>query len=246
MRKRFDLAYLVYPQNRLVRIAKLARISTIVGVRGGKVDHFLDYSVEERFDEHAILGLNRRLLGEIGGISSLDETRIELPTLDTNSIAGQFLEQIQGEFVAIMPGASHPNKVWPKERFEDICLRLRDKGVSTVTLGGPSESWVGMADFDLSGKLGVLESGVILRASKALVTNDTGLMHLGGAVGTKVVGIFGALTPVTHYPPGTQNRLIFKSCSCERRSINNCSRSCIDAISADEVWRELSEVLDES
>ena len=112
----------------------------------------------------------------------------------------------------------------------------------TVAMGGPGEDWGDLADLDVSGKLSVLEGAKLLQGARLLVTNDTGLMHLAGAVGTPVVGVYGALTPVTHFPPGDGLWLYCKPCKCPMRDLDICTRDCIDSTSLEEVWAAVEEI----
>lgn len=244
LKNRFDLAYFVYPQNRFLKLAKIAKISTIAGVRGGKFDKYLDISVEVKADEHAILDVNWRLMRELGWPTSGPETTVNLDGVVVPEEFSAKLNSLALGYVALMPGASNPKKQWPMERFRGIAQRLKDKGLMTVAMGGPGEDWGDLADLDVSGKLSILEGAKLLQGARLLVTNDTGLMHLAGAVGTPVVGVYGALTPVTHLPPGDGHWLFCKPCACPMRDLDICTRDCIDSTTLEEVWAAVEEILE--
>ncbi len=241
---RFDLGFFAYPQNKILRLAKLAGVKVLVGPKGGKVDGWLDGGTEEIGVEHAVVGFNRRLMGVLGKEVSGEETAIVIPRAAVDRV-----DQLPGGlpmgFVAVMAGASHKSKAWPASRFGSIVENLADLGIPSVVMGGPGDGGHGWGDMDLAGKLTVLESAEVLRRARCLVTNDTGLMHLAGAVGTPVVGIYGALTPVTHSPPGEGHRLFWKDCPCGVRNVDSCTRACLDGTTVAEVWVAVREVLGE-
>ena len=57
---------------------------------------------------------------------------------------------------------------------------------------------------NLAGKTTIVEACRIIAAAKAVVANDSGLMHLAGYCGTPVVGIFGSTSPTWTRPLGTR------------------------------------------
>jgi heptosyltransferase-2 len=57
---------------------------------------------------------------------------------------------------------------------------------------------------NLTGKTTVVEACRIIAGAKAVVANDSGLMHLAGYCGTPVVGIFGSTSPTWTRPLGTK------------------------------------------
>jgi len=71
----------------------------------------------------------------------------------------------------------------------------------------------------------------ILSAADLLVTNDTGIMHVGGAVGAPVLSLFGPTDPYQWAPIGPVHRFI-------RAEDGN-----IDTIPIDEVLKHAREML---
>jgi heptosyltransferase-2 len=107
--------------------------------------------------------------------------------------------------VVMAPGAAYGGaKRWPSEHFADVATKLvRDRGVQCVLVGsavdGATTGWVralvpeharaGIVDIAGSTTLDTL-AGVMALAS-ACVSNDSGAMHLAGAVGVPLVALFG-------------------------------------------------------
>ncbi len=65
------------------------------------------------------------------------------------------------------------------------------------------------------GKLSLLETAALLKQCAALVSNDSGLMHLGVAVGTPTFGIFGLTSPAREIIPAANMFAITKGLACE-------------------------------
>jgi heptosyltransferase II len=113
--------------------------------------------------------------------------------------------------VVIAPGAAYGRaKQWPPERFAELAAALwRDRGLATVVVGAGGDA-VASAEVraalaalpggrpalaalvDLVGRTDLATLAAVLERATAVVANDSGAMHLAGAVGTPVVAIFGA------------------------------------------------------
>jgi lipopolysaccharide heptosyltransferase II len=111
-------------------------------------------------------------------------------------------------FVVFAPGAAYGRaKQWLPERFVELArLILHDRGWSVVLVGSgvdraacediaarvPQRGSRLNRVIDLSGKTDLASLAGVLALSHAVVSNDSGAMHLAGAVGAKLVAIFGA------------------------------------------------------
>jgi heptosyltransferase-2 len=103
--------------------------------------------------------------------------------------------------VAINPGATYGSaKRWYPERFAAVADSLAEEwGARVVVVGSAAEAPLageieaaarrGVAN--LAGKTTVREMMALLSLSSFLVTNDSGPMHIGAALGVPLVAIFG-------------------------------------------------------
>ena len=98
--------------------------------------------------------------------------------------------------VCFQLGASDRDKRWPEERFAQLAKMLIEKyGARIVLLGVESEATLGKkfeefapgAAVHLFGKTSIAQVAAILERSRALVTNDTGTMHIAAAVRCPIV-----------------------------------------------------------
>lgn len=119
--------------------------------------------------------------------------------------------------VGLFPGAGHPSRRWPLERFVELANRLvREDAVRIVLFAGPEER--GMIKemrtlfprstiiFD---RLTVPQLAAALARLSAFVTNDTGPMHIATAVGTSVVALLARPTPNSFIPIEDRHRIIY-------------------------------------
>jgi heptosyltransferase II len=114
-----------------------------------------------------------------------------------------------GAIVAIGIGSSEPYKQWGAERFAALVAGLIASGwPSVVLVGGRAEA--GLAN-EVIARLGeharcmrlaigwdLCELAALFAASAFYVGNDTGVMNLAAAVGTRSYGLFGATPPLRH------------------------------------------------
>lgn len=109
-------------------------------------------------------------------------------------------------FVAVAPGSIQPHKRWPEGRFKQLIEAIlnRYSDVDVVIIGTPSDHDLGQRlkmtspkrIHNIAGICSILQSAALLARVHLLVGNDGGAMHLGDAMGCKVVSI----VPGIEYP----------------------------------------------
>lgn len=101
--------------------------------------------------------------------------------------------------VAIFLGGRGPKR-WAPDRFRAIAESVRDGGRAAVVFAGPAEqetveSFRGMDRVRVAEPMGLREFAATIRACSAVVTSDTGPMHVAVAAGVPTVEIFTASEP---------------------------------------------------
>ncbi len=120
--------------------------------------------------------------------------------------------EAETSIVAIAPGAAHATKRWPIEHWRVLVDRSVKDGSAVVIVGGPNDATLGAALSDGSrgrvanaaGILGLQASGALLRRARALVSGDTGVMHMATGVGTPVLALFGPTVEAFGFFPYTR------------------------------------------
>ncbi len=72
----------------------------------------------------------------------------------------------------------------------------------------------GVPIVNLCGKVSLDEVQWLIARCHVFVSNDTGTMHMAGALGTEVVALFGPTSPASFHPPGESFRIVQGHASC--------------------------------
>lgn len=113
----------------------------------------------------------------------------------------------RGAYVVFVPGAEYgPAKRWPAGHFAELARQLAEP---VAVLGSAKEAALGQDIAQASGRAEVRnlagattldEAMALIAAARAVVTNDTGLMHVAAALDVSQVALFGSSSPL-HTPP---------------------------------------------
>lgn len=143
--------------------------------------------------------------------------------------------------VGLFPGAGHPSRRWPLERFADLASRLaRNDRLHTLLFIGPEEraqsreiraAFAERTTTSVEG-LDIPQLASALARLGVLVSNDTGPVHIAAAVGTPVVTLVGRPTPDGYEPVGERHRTIF-SRSIERITVEEVYAAARAALTAE-------------
>ena len=260
-RGRFNIAILFQNAFAAAATAFLAGVPMRVGYatdrRGGLLTSALRVPVwkDERHESFYYLNLVAELEQTLFGSSSVIHSE---PVFDLTvsprrkEAARRLLEQSgcgTGQPVAILcPGSVNSRaKRWPAERYAKLSDRFSDAGVDVVLVGSPGELEVshevsaraGHKPIVLTGKTTVADVVALISIADLLVTNDTGPAHIGAALGTPTLVIFGPTNPLTTYPRSPHAELIRQPPDCAPCMLRDCpiDHRCMTSISVDEVFR---------
>lgn len=120
--------------------------------------------------------------------------------------------------IAMAPGAEGPGKRWPAGRYAELAKRLISRGKQVWVFGSTKERGLGeqienvagAGVVNLAGRTQLEDVVDLMSLAETVVTNDSGLMHVAAAVGTKVVVIYGASSP-DYTPPLTDKAAILRA-----------------------------------
>ena len=174
------------------------------------------------------------------------------------------LKALRRPVVGINPGAAYgSSKRWHPARFAEVAYRvISELQGSAIIFGGPSETAIaeeielefnklsGHPDLNpslitrhsllnLAGRTELRELISMISECDLLVTNDSGPMHIGYAVRTPVVAIFGSTSPVHTGPVGKKDIAIKKNLDCSPCFERECRRrdlKCMEMITSSEVF----------
>src|SRR5262249_44640997 len=90
----------------------------------------------------------------------------------------------------IQPFTSGAHKNWPLEKFRELGLVWKNRGLQVVFGGGPGEREalepIRQAGFPVSAGAPLLTSAGLMQLSSVVIGGDTGLLHLAVALGKRV------------------------------------------------------------
>ena len=155
--------------------------------------------------------------------------------------------------VGLNAGAEYgPAKRWLADRFAKVAqLVSQEIDCRWVLFGGPGdvetarviEDQLRAAGFDpgsilnLAGKTSLLELCTLIRCCAVLLTNDTGPMHLAGALGTPVVAVFGSTSPELTGPLGDRDIVVRQPVECSPCFLRECPIDfrCMERVTVEQV-----------
>ncbi len=123
--------------------------------------------------------------------------------------AERFGIDLTAPLLALCPGAEYgPAKRWPARHFARLARTYHDRGWRVLALGGPRDQEVAGAIGTLSegacanltGQTTLLEAVDLLALATAVVSNDSGLMHVAASLHKPMAAVFGSSDP-RHTPP---------------------------------------------
>jgi heptosyltransferase-2 len=256
-REKFDVAVLFQNAFDAAWIAWRARIPQRIGyARYGRsvlLTHAIPVPQEGEIPAHEAydyLELLRRA-GWLEGLPQVTEISITVTeearrnALERLAAAGADKNAIR---IALASGAAYGSaKCWEPERYAAVADQLIASFDSEVILfGAPQESETaarivaamrGRAR-NLVGATAVGDLPALLSNCDLFIGNDSGAMHVAGAVGVPVIGIFGSTDPQGTRPMTARFTLIREPVDCSPCFLRKCpiDHRCMTRISAERVF----------
>lgn len=186
---------------------------------------------------------------------------LHIPIRDADAKkAEEILLPIHGKpFIAINPGAKSHVKRWDAEKFAALSDLLKEKmGYEIVVIGQAEDkgvrdkviSCMRTKPLDLLEKTNIRELSVIIRKSALLITNDSGPLHVGSAVGANILAFFGP-TDEKKYGPVTvaKSRVLRKKLECSPCEVAQCVNlknkyECLKSITVEEAFEAARGILE--
>lgn len=189
-----------------------------------------------------------RPLGIHGSDSSLE---LQIDPHNIQKVQQKLVHNPDRPLIAICPfGNCRPQKSWTIENCSEL-VKLLAPMADLYLIGGKAEQSRLEKINSLSGGLAMVWAGnlsmgeliAFVKLLDLLVTVDTGPMHIAGAVGTKIVALFGPTEPTSCGPRGKDDVVIRHYPGCEpcRKPIE-CDR-CMRDIQAEEVYSEVLKLI---
>lgn len=103
-------------------------------------------------------------------------------------------------YIGVVIGGKHNTKILPVERVIEMCRLIK---LPVVLLGGPEDKERGkqivlaedVLAYNACGSFNLMQSASLVKQAAAIVTNDTGLMHIAAAFQKPIVSVWGNTIP---------------------------------------------------
>jgi len=211
----------------VVNLRKAARTAAAARAIGGKRRWGFDVgksswahtdTIRYRTDIH-IADLYVAFVRALGG--GTDHRGLELYITEDERAAVDRIAALPERFAVLAPGAGYPEKYWSDENWAALAEWIRGElSLPVVFTGSAGESAMmqriiqrmrGRA-VDLSGKLTLRQTAVVIQKALFAVAVDSAAMHMASAMKTPVAALFGPTNPVHWgpYPNGRANRVVSK------------------------------------
>ena len=189
-------------------------------------------------------------------INQLDIAHIPVPAL---SIQTEKVQSVLNEFgladekpvLALCPGAEYgPAKQWPARHYAALAQEKISQGWQIWIFGSQKDHNIAeqinhilqQQAVNLCGKTQLAQAIDLMSLSQAVVSNDSGLMHMGAALGVPVVGIYGSSDPDFTPPLGdncTTETLNLECSPCFKRSCPLGHTHCLENLEPKQVLQAL-------
>jgi lipopolysaccharide heptosyltransferase I len=257
-RERYDIVIDLQGLLRSALMAFACRAGVRAGFENAREGAPLFYSVRVKVPDRDMHAVDRyMLLPAMLGIRDTDTT-FNLATGQQHLEQARKLLSEAGitegtPFVAVAPSARWVTKRWDPASFADVSRELYSRfKVRSVYVGTAEDrsvmqgvdGWVPAGSAEIFGRTGIKTLSAVFKLANAVLTNDSGPMHIAAAAGTPTVALFGPTDPKRTGPYGEGHRVLTSDVECAPCFSRGCSDvRCLSGINPGDVLKALTEVL---
>ena len=134
--------------------------------------------------------------------------QLQVSESEKMQVTGAFNLSSERQIIGFCPGAEFgPAKRWPHYHYAELAKQLIDEGYQVVLFGSAKDRDAGNEILaalsveqqawcrNLAGETQLEQAVVLLSTCKAVVTNDSGLMHVAAALNRPLVALYGPSSP---------------------------------------------------
>lgn len=212
--------------------------------------------LNERFPKSRLPRLVDRYAALAGDLSGpTPEPRLTSTVAQQRAARAALGLAVDANPVMFCPGAEYgPAKRWPTHHFAQLARRITENAASAGCpiwiVGGPKDRPIGeeiarLADgaaLNLAGRTTLEQAIDLIAGARAVVSNDSGLMHVAAALGRPLIALYGSSSP-TYTPPlsahATTLSLGLECSPCFRRKCPLKHLRCFEDLSPEQVLATL-------
>lgn len=263
--EKFDTAIVPHRSVRSALLVRLAGIPRRIGFDTSAGSFLFNRLTVYRQNDHEI-ERNLHLLETLGSPAGQKVLPEIYPDQQDRDIVLGWLTEMpnppQSPFITLAPGSVWNTKRWPAAYWSELADRLNQLGYRVVLVGSKQDKFLAeeiraTAKSELLNAMGeftLRQSAELIRRAALLICNDSAPTHIGVAVRTPVLTIFGPTVPAFgFYPYGEKDRVAeLSGLSCRPCSIHGGARcplghfDCMLKLSVESVFRIAREMLNEN
>jgi heptosyltransferase-2 len=166
--------------------------------------------------------------------------RLTVPSADIDAaLSALGLARPSAKLLALCPGAEYGEaKRWPAESFADVARDRLARGGAVWLFGSSGDRDMAEAVraasdprcVNLAGRTDLAQAIALLALADAVVTNDSGLMHVAAALGRRVVAVFGSSSPAMTPPMAQDARALWLALPCSPCYQRTCPLGHLDCL----------------
>lgn len=163
-------------------------------------------------------------------------------------------------YIALIISGTYRTKRLPTDKVAQLCRQI---SLPIVLIGGKCEKTVsedikkltGDHVLNLTGQTTINESACLMRDSKLVLTNDTGMMHIAAAFGKKILSFWGNTVPkfgMSPYLPHAASRMLqvhnLHCRPCSKLGFEKCPHQhfrCMNDLDMEEAVKWINENLED-
>ena len=247
----FDAALLLPNSMHAALVSSRAGIAERWGYRTSWRSRLLTRAIPPPSGVHQV-AYYQHLVQALGFPNGAVEPRIAVPA-DVAAAGARLLADAGWDratpLAASAPGAAYGGaKRWPAASFAELVDAFAADGVRTALVGSAADA-ANVAEvvsrvrnrgavMNLAGRTDLPALAGVLSHCRALVTNDSGAMHLAAAVGVSVTAVFGPTDERATRPLGSAHAVITRDVWCRPCMLRECplDHRCMTGIEPAQVY----------
>ena len=258
-KKKFDLAVLLQNAIEAAIMSCAAGIPLRAGYNSDGRGILLTHRVQRNREIQKLHQIDYYLemVKALGCVSVNKEMHLEtrINRHDAQRVLQEHIPDTKKEIIGIAPGATYgPAKRWFPERFAAVADKIASMFNCQIILLGGKSDWGTSEDvrrlaqtsvLNLAGITDLKEAVYLISQCRLFISNDSGLMHIAGALNIPTIAIFGSTNPQTTSPAGKQSIVVHQEVSCSPCLKETCPSDfrCMELISVEAVWQVAQEIL---
>lgn len=185
------------------------------------------------------------------GVTDYPFPKLSISSAQQQVVVDKYSLNGAGKILALCPGAEYgPAKRWPAQHFAEVARGMHQNGWRVWLFGSAKDQAItqhintlsGNICQDLAGQTCLAEAVDAMSLVDAVVSNDSGLMHVAAALDKKVIAVYGSSDPGFTPPLHASAEIITLNLDCSPCFKRDCPLGhtrCLTAIGSERVLAAL-------